>query len=58
LGDDIDFLHDLIEKHFYKQIRDYYDNEITPRCEEEYNNDDDDDLDYYSGRIYGVDNNQ
>ena len=59
LGDDIDFLHDLIEKHFYKQIKDYYDNEITPRCEEDdYNNDDDDDLDYYSGHIYGVDNNQ
>ena len=60
LGDDIDFLHDLIGKHFYKQIKDYYDSEITPRCEEEYDNndDDDDDLDYYSGRLYGVDNNQ
>lgn len=58
LGDDIDFIHDLIEKHFYKKIKDYYDVKITPRCEEDYNNDDDDNLDYYSGRLYGVDNNQ
>ena len=59
LGDDIDFLHDLIGKHFYDQIKDYYDTEITPRCEEEYsNNDDDDDLDYWSSHLYGVDNNQ
>jgi len=31
--DDINSLHSLIEEHFYNTIKDYYYNEIKPRCE-------------------------
>jgi hypothetical protein len=45
-------IQDWVSDNFYDQIKNYYDVEITPRCEEEYNNNDDDDEDYYSGLLY------
>ena len=49
---------DWVSDNFYGQIKDFYVAYVEPDCEDEYNNDDDDDLDYYSGRLYGVDNDQ
>lgn len=50
---------DWVSDNFYDQIKDFYVTYVEPDCENMYNNsDDDDDLDYYSGRLYGVDNNQ
>jgi hypothetical protein len=48
---DIDYLHNLIEKHFYGQIKKFYNSVQSP-------DDDEDDDDYYSDYLYGVDNNQ
>lgn len=52
---DLQYLHDLIEKNFYDKIKKIWDS-IESLCNDY--DDDDDDLDYYSGRLYGVDNNQ
>ena len=46
---------DWVSDNFYGQIKDFYVAYVEPDCEE-YN--DDDDEDYYSGHLYGVDNNQ
>ena len=60
LPEDLDpaIIQDWVSDNFYDQIKDFYVTYVEPDCEEEYNNSDDDDLDYYSGRLYGVDNNQ
>ena len=46
---------DWVSDNFYGQIKDFYVAYVEPDCEE-YN--DDDDEDYYSGHLYGVDNDQ
>ena len=46
---------DWVSDNFYGQIKDFYVGYVELDCEE-YN--DDDDEDYYSGHLYGVDNDQ
>ena len=50
-------IQDWVSDNFHDQIKNFYVAYVEPDCEEEYNNDDDDE-DYYSGHLYGVDNDQ
>ena len=52
---DPEIVRDWVSDNFYGQIKDFYVGYVEPDCEE-YN--DDDDEDYYSGHLYGVDNDQ
>jgi hypothetical protein len=52
----IDLIHNWVRNNFSRYIKDEYLELLVSEGCNDY--DDDDDLDYYSGRSYGVDNNQ